>query len=332
MAAHLQALLANYYGLGDDMKTILEGVMGKVSAHTSVRYRQGALMDEPNRNPIDWFSGVASESDVTIACLGISQLMEGEEGESIASRHKGDRVDIALPQNQIDFLKTIRSKAKKLVVVMTGGSAIACPEVLEMADAFLFVWYPGEQGGAAVGDILFGDAVPSGRLPVTFPMATSDLPPYEDYAMKNRTYRYASKEPLFPFGFGLSYTSFEYSNLKLDRSKIKSGESINLEVQVKNTGNRAADEIVQLYLSDLEASVEVPIYALKAFQSITLNPGQSQTIRFTIDPKMMELINEQGKPVLESGQFKVYVGGSLPSARSVELGASPFVETHFEVE
>ena len=150
-AAHAQALLANYYGLSDNLSTILEGVMGKVSPQTSVHYSQGALLDETNRNPIDWFSGEAGDADVTIACIGISQLIEGEEGESIASRHKGDREDIGLPPSQIAFLKKIRSKAKKLVVVMTGGSAISCPEVLEMADAMVYVWYPGEQGGQCSG-------------------------------------------------------------------------------------------------------------------------------------------------------------------------------------
>ncbi|MEM9822702.1 MAG: glycoside hydrolase family 3 N-terminal domain-containing protein [Bacteroidota bacterium] len=332
MAAHVQALLANYYGLSEDLKTILEGVVGKVSPQTTVRYRQGALIDEPNRNPMDWFSEEARENEVTIACLGISQLVEGEEGESIASRHKGDRVEIGLPQNQIDFLKLIRSKAKQLVVVMTGGSAVACPEVLEMADAFLFVWYPGERGGEAVGDILFGDAVPSGRLPVSFPKSLDDLPAYEDYNMAGRTYRYMEKEPLFPFGFGLSYTQFAYSDLTLSQNVITAGSAINLTVKVKNTGKVAADEVVQLYLSDVKATVEVPQYALKGFRRISLAPGETKLVQMTIEPKMMEMVNAAGQSILEAGTFKAFVGGSVPSQRSLDLGASPYLEASFIME
>ena len=331
-ATHMQALLANYYGVSEDMKTILEGVVGKVSPHTSVTYSQGALLDEPNRNPRDWFSGEAAVCDVTVACLGISQLIEGEEGESIASRHLGDREDIGLPQNQIDFLKKIRENAKKLVVVMTGGSAVACPEVFEMADALLFVWYPGEQGGNAVGDILFGDAVPSGRLPVTFPASTADLPPYEDYALTNRTYRYMEKEPLFPFGFGLSYTRFAYSDLRLSKAEVDQGGSLTVEVTVANTGSYRADEVVQLYISDLQASVTVPKYALKGFQRITLSAGTSQSVKFEITPEMMALVNGSGERLVEPGRFRVFLGGSLPSGRSLELGAAPFLQGDFEVK
>ncbi|MCB0533360.1 MAG: glycoside hydrolase family 3 C-terminal domain-containing protein [Saprospiraceae bacterium] len=332
LAAHVQALLANYYGLSEDLTTILEGIVGKASPATSVKYRQGALLDEPNRNPQDWFSSVAAESEVTIACLGISQLIEGEEGESIASRHLGDRVDIGLPQNQIDFLKTIRSKAKKLVVVLTGGSAVACPEVYEMADALLFVWYPGEQGGNGVADVLFGDAVPSGRLPVTVPMSADDLPPYDDYAMAGRTYRYMEKEPLFPFGFGLSYTSFQYGQLKTNKQAVKPGEPIDVEFQVTNTGKYRADEVVQLYLSDLEASVAVPKYALKAFQRINLAPGASQKVTMRITPEMMMLVDENGERRIEPGKFKVMAGGAVPSSRSLALGAAPWTEAVFEVK
>lgn len=331
-AAHIQALLANYYGQSSDLKTLLEGVVGKVSPQTSVHYSQGALLDEPNRNPIDWFSGEAGDAEVTIACIGISQLIEGEEGESIASRHKGDREDIGLPPSQIEFLKTIRSKAKKLVVVMTGGSAVACPEVYEMADAFLFVWYPGEQGGNAVGDIIFGDAVPSGRLPVTFPMSVKDLPPYESYDMTNRTYRYMEKKPLFPFGFGLSYTQFEYSDLKINQATIQSGETVTAQVTVTNTGDYKGDEVVQLYLSDVKASVPVPQYALKSFQRISLWPGASKTLTLNITPDMMKMVNEEGKSVLEKGEFKVFVGGSVPSQRSLDLGAAPYLEGVFTVK
>ncbi len=332
MATHMQALLANYYGLSENMVTFLEGVIGKVSPQTSVKYRQGALLDEPNRNPMDWFSGVASESDVTITCMGISQLIEGEEGESIASRHLGDREDIGLPQNQIDFLKKIRANAKKLIVVMTGGSTVACPEVYDMADALLFVWYPGEQGGNAVADIIFGDAVPSGRLPVTFVKTVDDLPPFEDYALAGRTYRYMESEPLFPFGFGLSYSTFEFRDLHLDKSKVKKGESILLEVTVTNTGKYRAEEVVQLYLTDVESSVSLPKYALKGFRRISLWPGASQKVNFEISPKMMQMVNEKGERLIEAGQFKIYVGGSTPSKRSLELGAAKFVEGDFWVK
>lgn len=331
-AAHVQALLANYYGVSEDLKTILEGVVANASPHTSVKYRQGALLDEPNRNPQDWFSGVAAESDVTIACLGISQLMEGEEGESILSNHFGDREDIGLPQNQIDFLKKIRANAKKLVVVLTGGSAIACPEVYEMADALIFAWYPGEQGGLAVSNAIFGKSVPSGKLPVTFPMSVDDLPPYEDYAMANRTYRYMKKPPLFPFGFGLSYTTFSYGGLSLSKSSIGASESITATTTVTNTGKYAGEEVVQLYVTDLVASVEVPRYTLKGFQRVALEPGESKIVTFEVTPKMLEIVNEDGESILESGEFQISVGGSVPSNRSRSLGAPAYQQANLMVK
>lgn len=323
-AAHVQALLANYYGVSEDMKTILEGIVANASPHTSVKYRQGALLDEYNRNPQDWFSSVAAGSDVTIACLGISQLIEGEEGESIMSRHLGDREEIGLPQNQIDFLKKMRENAKKLIVVLTGGSAIACPEVYEMADALIFAWYPGEQGGLAVSNTIFGKSVPSGRLPVTFPRSVDDLPPYDDYSMANRTYRYMEKEPLFPFGFGLSYSTFSYGDPALSKTTINKTEGVQVFTTVTNTGKYTAEEVVQLYISDLEASVDVPKYALKGFKRVKLEPGASTTVGFKIAPKDLMLVNVKGESVLEAGEFRISVGGSTPSQRSLDLGAPEF--------
>ncbi len=331
-ATHMQALLANYYGVSEDMRTILEGIVGKASPHTSVRYRQGALLDEPNRNPIDWYSDTAGDSDVTIACLGISQLIEGEEGESIASRYKGDRETIGLPQNQIDFLKTLRAEARKLVVVITAGSAIAIPEVYEMADAVLYVWYPGERGGDAVADVLFGDAAPSGRLPVTFVRSVEDLPPYEDYALADRTYRYLTKVPLFPFGFGLSYTTFAYSDLQLSSGEVAKGESLQASLRLSNTGAYDAEEVVQLYLTDLEASVTQPLHALKAFRRVAVPAGAARTVAFEITPEMMEMVNEKGERQIEPGAFGVYIGGASPSSVNARLGAPEGVTAAFSVK
>ena len=332
MATHAQALLANYYGVSGNLVTFLEGITAKASPQTAVRYSQGALMDMPNRNPIDWFSSNGAETEVTIACLGISQLIEGEEGESIASAHKGDRVDLKLPQNQIDFLKKMRSTAKKLVVVVTAGSAVNLEEIYEIADAVLYVWYPGEQGGNAVADVLFGEVSPSGKLPVTFPKSVADLPPFDDYSMKGRTYRYSEKEPMFPFGFGLSYTDFAYSNLKLSKTKIKNGQSIKATLTITNTGKMDAEEVAQLYIKDLSSTVDLPIVSLRDFKRISLAAGESRDISFEITPKMLEMIDEAGVAKIEAGDFKVFIGGSAPMKRSIDLGASQYVEGNFSVK
>lgn len=321
-ATHIQGLLANYYGLSEGMVTFLEGIVGKVGAATSVEYSQGTLLDEEKRNPIDWFTGTAATADVTIACVGLSQLIEGEEGESIASRHKGDRVDIGLPPNQVNFLKSLRESSRKLVVVVTGGSAIALQEVYDLADAVIFAWYPGEQGGNALADLLFGDAVPSGRLPVTFVRSVNDLPPFEEYSMRGRTYRYMKKEPQFPFGFGLSYTTFEYLNLSLDRKSLPNGLSIEIRGSVRNTGERDADEVIQLYLRRIDAGSEQPLMALKAFQRIRVAARQTVTYHFTLSSADLASINELGEPELFPGDYEFLVGGCSPSPVNERLGAS----------
>ncbi len=210
-AASLDVLLGNYYGASPRLVSIIEGIVGRGPAGVNVEYRLGCTATHPNANPIDWVSFEASQSDVTVVCLGVSPLHEGEEGDAIDSPDLGDRLSLELPRHQVEFVRKIREREEsKIVLVLTGGSPITNAEIFELADAVVWIWYPGEQGGNAVADILFGDKVPSGRLPITFPRSLDDLPAYGDYTMAGRTYRYMEAEPLFPFGFGLSYTSFEY--------------------------------------------------------------------------------------------------------------------------
>ena len=216
-----------------------------------------------------------------------------------------------------------------LIVFFTSVSAIACPEVLDMADAVIYAWYPGEQGGLALGDLLFGKEIPSGRLPITVPYSVDDLPPYEDYAMANRTYRYMEKEPLFPFGFGLSYTSFSYDELELSSHKVKTDQSLSLTVKITNTGQYEGEEVVQLYL---HPSGGKPIYSLKGFQRVRLMPGEEKEITFTLTPEMRKQVNEEGESVPVFGLIDVYVGGSLPSERSRDLGSPKWTEAVFEMK
>jgi beta-glucosidase len=222
----------------------------------------------------------------------------------------------------VAYLKKLRAAVRKpILAVLTGGSPVAMPEVHELADAILYVWYPGEEGGHGIADVIFGDAVPSGRLPVTFPKSVDQLPPYTDYSMAGRTYRYMEQEPLYPFGFGLSYTRFAYSNPRVSAPSVRSGEAVEVTVTVTNQGPVAAEEVVQCYLSDLEASVPVPKHSLTGFQRIRLWEGESRDVTFRITPGMMELVNEQGQRVLEPGRFRVTVGGASPGPRAVALGA-----------
>jgi beta-glucosidase len=332
-ATSVEALLANYYGVNNRLVTILEGLAGAIEPGSQMPYEQGVLLDRENVNPIDWASGNAANADVTFAVLGINNLLEGEEGASIASPHFGDRLDYNLPQNQIDYLKKLtEGHDNPVVAIVTGGSPMNLQEVHELADAVLLVWYPGQEGGNAVADVIFGKESPSGRLPITFPKSLDQLPDYKNYSMEGRTYRYMEEEPLYPFGFGLSYTTFEYSDIRLSSPAIKKGNSTTVRVTVKNTGDFEAEEVVQLYVTDQEASVRVPIQSLKGFDRIRFSPGESKEVSFDLTPEMLEIVNKDGERILESGDFKITVGGSVPGKRSRELGAAEQVEAILTVE
>ncbi len=321
-ATSIEVLLGNYHGVNPSLVTILEGVAGAIEPQSQLQYRQGTLLDRPNANPQDWASPNAGNSDATIAVMGISGVLEGEEGESIASETFGDRLDYNIPENQLDYLRKLNEAAgdKPLIAVITGGSPMNLEEVHELADAVLMVWYPGEEGGNAVADVIFGKVSPSGRLPITFPRSLDDLPPYEDYSMNGRTYKYMETEPMYPFGYGLSYAKFDYSEVRLSEKKIRKGNSLTARVTVTNTGEKEAEEVVQLYISDLQASVKAPKYQLYGLKKIELAPGASQEVEFKITPHMMELVNSDGERVIEKGDFRVHIGGSSPGARSAELG------------
>lgn len=330
-ATSIEILLGNYHGVNPDLVTIIEGIAGAIAPQSQLQYRQGTLLDRPNANPQDWASPNAGNSDATIAVLGISGVLEGEEGESIASETFGDRLDYNLPENQLDYLRKLREAAgdKPVIAVITGGSPMNLEEVHELADAVLMVWYPGQEGGNAVADILFGKVSPSGRLPISFPKSLDDLPPYEDYSMKGRTYKYMEVEPMYPFGFGLTYSEFEFSELKLSKKKMKTNGKLEVSVEVSNLGEFEAEEVVQLYISDVKASVTVPKYELKAIKRANLKPGASTELTFEITPDMLKLITDEGESVLEKGQFKVYLGSSSPSDRSLKLGAVQYKEAFF---
>ena len=319
MANNGDVLLGNYYGVSGELVNFLEGIAAKVSEGTSINYKMGQLPYRENVNPIDWTTGAAAAADACVAVMGISGLWEGEEGESLVSSNKGDKVDCRLPKPQIDFLKKIRSQGEHpLIVVLTGGSPLIIPEVFELADAVIFAWYPGEQGGNALADLLFGDAVPSGRMPFTVPFTIDDVPPYEDYSMEGRTYRYMEKEPLIPFGFGLSYTQFEYGSARVERES----DRIEVSLAVRNTGGVPAEEVVQLYLSSPGAGGKHPVWSLRDFTRVAMEAGEEKQVVFELDREDFMQVNESGMLYLPEGDYILYVGGAVPSSRSEALGAA----------
>src|SRR6185295_12784621 len=206
------------------------------------------------------------KSEVAVVVLGISARLEGEEMPvKIEGFRGGDRTDLSLPKSQEALLKAVVATGKPVVVVLLSGSALAVNWANDNVPAILHAWYPGGEGGTAIADVLFGDYNPAGRLPVTFYKSVDQLPPFTDYSMAGRTYRYFKGEPLYPFGYGLSYTEFVYSNLR----STKSADNVKVTVDVKNTGERDGDEVVQLYLTDVAASVPVPIRTLVGFDRIS---------------------------------------------------------------
>jgi len=330
-AASVDALLGNYHGVNTGLVTILEGIAGRVPEGTQLAYRPGCQWTDASITPINWAEFEAATSDLTVICAGTSPLMEGEEGDSILTAESGDRDDIALPEVQKAFIRTICERGARVVLVLTGGSPIALGEIEDMVEAIVFAWYPGQEGGRAAAEVLFGDLAPSGKLPVTFPRSLADLPPFEEYAMAGRTYRFSSAEPLYPFGFGLSYTTFAYHGLELKPAVVKAGKPLSVSVSVTNPGGVKGEEVVQFYLHDLEASVPVPLEQLVGFQRIALKPGESKKVNFTLTPEMMMLFDEDGRQKLEPGSFRLTVGGCSPSKRGLALGAPQPVSAEFTV-
>ncbi len=327
-ATSLEVLLANYYGFNNQMITLLEGLTGRVPEGMGLEYHPGAPLLHPRAIKESWAPGMAQSADVTIVCAGLTSALEGEEGESLLSALNGDRESLSLPKSQVDYIKELALHGAKIVLVVTGGSPLALGEVEEFVDAILFVWYPGMEGGRAVADVLFGDVSPAGKLPLTFPKSLDQLPAFDDYRMAGRTYRYMTEEPLYPFGFGLSYTTFKYRDIN---SAVPNQAGFEAAVTVENTGPVAADEVVQFYLSALKRQQTAPLSQLIGFQRVHLEPGQSQTVKMTITPEMLMLYDENGQPAFQPGKFRLTAGGCSPGARGVALGAPQPVSLEFAI-
>ncbi len=322
-ATNGDVLLGNYNGFSDNMSTLLEGVMGKIDPGTVMTYRPGCRLDEPNLTKGDW-ADVSHQSDAIIMFFGLTAPShEGEEGEPINSFSNGDRLDLNLLKNQVDYLKKQRGYGKKpIILVLSGGSPIISPEIYDLADAVLFIWYPGEEGGNGVADVIFGDVIPSGRLPITFPKTMSQLPDFKNYSMKNRTYRYMQEEPLFPFGFGLSYTTFAYSDIKATKTSFDGNDSASVSVTLTNSGKYDADEVMQMYVSYQDELSNKPLFSLKKIKKVHLKAGKSTEVAFNIGKNELSLADADGKVQVLKGLYKIYIGGSSPVAKSVTLGAA----------
>jgi beta-glucosidase len=320
-AANPHILLGNYYGSSPQMVTILEGLIGKMRSHFAlqVEYRLGCLQYEPNHISSVSF-GNAAQYDVIIAAFGLDGAMEGEEGDSIATDSNGDREAIELPAWQLDYLRKLKEASRKLILILSGGSPLAFPE--DIADAIIFVWYPGERGGEAAADIIFGDVNPSGRLPITFPASTSQLPPYEDYSMKGRTYRYMEQQPLYPFGFGLSYTTYRYDGIEVSQDSISAGDSIQVKVKISNTGSRDGEEVAQLYIAKERPGPDDPITSLRGFKRVAIPAGKQVQVEFSLDASAFETVNDQGDLVLVPGAYTVTAAAAAPLPVSQEKGAA----------
>jgi beta-glucosidase len=317
-------LLGNYNGTPSDPVTPLRGIREKLNGTSEVVYAQGCNWvagmqgQKPDAELKAEALDAARKANVVIMCMGITPRLEGEEMRvTVDGFRGGDRTRLDLPDVQQELIKEIHALGKPVVLVLLNGSALAVNWEKDNIPAIIETWYGGQAAGQALADVIFGDYNPAGRLPVTFYKSVNDLPDFTDYKMDNRTYRYFRGEPLYPFGYGLSYTTFEYSKLKVAK-KLKAGNPLTVSVRVRNTGTMAGDEVAQLYVSDLAATVPVPIRALKGFKRIHLSPGEKKTVTFELAPDAFSVIDENFKRVIRPGDFMIQVGGRQPSKKTAE--------------
>jgi len=313
------ALIGNYHGTASRYTTVLEGIQDTMSGKGRVLYSEGCHLFKDRAEPLAWANDrlaeavtVANRSDVVVLVLGLDETLEGEEGDTGNAAASGDKLNLLLPEPQRILMNRILSLDKPVIVLLMAGSAIDISPAQEKADAILLTWYPGAGGGKAVADLLFGKASPSGKLPVTFyhNEALEEMPDFTDYSMKNRTYRYYTGQPLYPFGFGLTYGDVVLTDLNADRNCAC--------VTLENRG-RATDEVVQLYIRD-EESPDAPVNPrLCGFLRIHLEEGERKLVTIPIDPGAFTVVNQEGQRIPGSGTWTLYAGLHQPDARSAEL-------------
>lgn len=314
-------LRGNYFGTPSESITVLKGIEGLVSSATSVKYTKGCGILDEDASGFDEALEIADGADVVVMVMGLSQQVEGEEGQvegcSKEALSQGDRQTIALPGQQESLLKAVATTGTPVVLVLLNGSALAINWANEHIPAILEAWYPGQAGGRAVAEVLFGDNNPGGKLPVTFYKSVEDLPSFEDYNMAGRTYRYFDGEVLYPFGYGLSYTRFEYGNLTLSKDQIKGGETLVVSCEVKNVGDLMGDEVVQVYLRDEKASWPVPRHSLVGFKRVRLAPQAKVKVQFDINPRQFACVDNDGHWIIEPGSFTAFIGGGQPGTPEI---------------
>jgi beta-glucosidase len=320
-------LKGNYFGTASRYVTILEGIHEAVGEDVRVFYSEGCHLYKdsisnlalPNINDrLAEAITVAEHSDVVVMCLGLDSSIEGEQGDAGNSDGAGDKLSLNLPGKQQELLEKVIATGKPVIVVLGSGSALTLQGQEENCAAILQAWYPGSQGGRAVADLIFGKCSPSGKLPVTFYRTTEELPEFTDYSMKGRTYRYMKGESLYPFGFGLTYSNVELSELSI--SDINENfENVEFSIKISNTGNFDIEEVLQCYVKDLESKYAVDNYSLSAFKRVSLNKGESKVVKMTINKKAFEVVNDEGERILDSKKFKLFAGISQPDNRSVQL-------------
>ena len=309
------ALLANYHGTPAHAVTLLEGIRAAARAHgATVRYARGATLAGSGGSSAQLREAVsaARRSDVVVAVLGLDPRLEGEEQDS-ALNPAGDCRALGLPGSQEKLLEALVATGKPVVVVLTGGSALAVPFAAAHAAALLDAWYPGEEGGNAVADVLFGEANPAGRLPITIYRSAADLPAFADYAMRGRTYRYLEQPPLYRFGDGLSYTTFRYANLTV-ASDLKT-----ISVEIQNSGTRPGDEVVEVYVVPRQPPAYAPHLWLAAFARVPLGAGERRTVSLALPAEALTLVDERGQRRPLTGAVDIAVG----SGRRIATDTTP---------
>ena len=320
-ATSVTVLNGNYNGTASEYVTNLDGIRAAAGDGIRILYSEGSHLYNDKVQPLAREDDrikeaviVAEHSDVVILSLGLDSTIEGEEGDTGNAFAAGDKNSLFLPECQQRLLEAVTKTGKPVILVVNTGSAMDVTFADENANAILQAWYSGEYGGRALGDILFGKVSPSGKLPVTF-YKEGNLPDFTDYSMKGRTYRYIEETPLYPFGFGLSYSSFSYGEPQYD------SESNVIRVDVTNTGKVKADEIVEAYISSAEGAKlpNQPRYSLCSFTRVSLLPGETKTAVLKLMDKAFTVVNDEGERFTPGGEYTVYVGGQQPDERSTEL-------------